>query len=203
LDDSPNRLGQFDWPETLELRPPEGDVSPLSQWPLDQHGPFLIADVASNTAVENTQTGQANHNNDSSTGRHQMPICLQSPRLFFPESSSHVAVPPTSGSMDLRLLNTQSSHDRPVLTKTLQTKRSRRSLDSGYGSILTAQQIHVSSNNTTENLTYPDSGFFDTLAESWEPIGADEEAFAERAGTSARSSHFSESRTVDYPFVTY
>jgi hypothetical protein len=204
LDDFPSRPSQFDWSEISYPPSPEGDALAVSQGHLDRPGPSLIADTASDTAFGNTRVVQANHNNDSSTSVHQMPIGVRSPELSFPESSSHVIVPPASGSMGPPTFqNTQSNHDPPVLAKTLQTKRSQRSLDSGYGSILTAQQSHVSSNNSTDNLTYPDSGVYDTLAKSWEPIGADEEAFVERARTSARTSYFSESRTADHPFVTY
>ena len=202
LDDFPSRPTQFYWSEISYPRFPEGEAFAVSQWHLDQPGPSPIADTPSDTAFGHTEVVQANHNNDSSTSMHQMPVSVQSPELFFPESSLHVTEPPASASMGPPpSQNTQSNHDPPVLAKTLQTKRSQRSLDSGYGSILTAQQSHVSSSSSTDNLTYPESGFHDTLAESWGPISADEEAFVEQARASARTSYPSESRTVDHPFV--
>ena len=190
LDDFPSRPTQFDWSEISYPRSPEGEAFAVSQWHLDQPGPSLIADTPSDTAFGNTQVVQANHNNDSSTSMRQVPIGVQSPELFFPESSLHVTKPPASASMGPPpSQNTQSNHDPPVLAKTLQTKRSQNSLDSGYGSISTAQQSYVSSNSSMDNLTYPKSGFYDTLTESWGPISADEEAFVEQARASARTSY--------------
>jgi hypothetical protein len=204
LDDFPSRPTQFDWSEISYPRSPEGEVFAVSQWHLDQPGPSLITDIPSDTAFGNTQVVQANHNNDSSTSMQQTPIGVQSPELFFPESSLHITEPPASTLMGPPpSQNMQSNHDLPVLAKTLQIKRSQHSLDSGYGSILIAQQSHVSSNSSTDNLTYPESGFYDTLAESWGPINADEEAFVKQAGASAQTSYLSESRITDHPFVTY
>jgi hypothetical protein len=182
LDDFPSRPTQFDWSEISYPRSSEGEAFAVSQWHLDQSGPSLIADTPSDTAFGNAQVVQANHNNGNSTSMHQMPIGVQSPELFFPESSLHVTEPPASTLMGPPpSQNTQSNRDLPVLPKTLQIKRSQHSLDSGYGSISIAQQSHLSSDISTGNFTYPESGFYDTLAEPWGPISADEEAFVKQA----------------------
>jgi hypothetical protein len=204
LDDPHNRPSEFNWSETLDSRRAEGDVSPMSQWHPDQPGLPLIADVASDAAFGNTQAVQTTYESHNSASLHQISVCSPSPEPFLPKSPSHITVPKASGSMDPPPSQTiQSSQLPAAAAKPLQTNRSQRSLDSGYGSILTAQQSHMSANNSTENLTYSDTGFYDTLAEPWVPVGADEEAFCERARSSARTSYFSESRTVDYPSVTY
>ena len=208
VDDSRSSPGPSNWSELSHVQSATGDMSPLSQWDEEQAEPPSIANFYSDAAFGGTQDVQTTSDGRNSTGMHRIPGSSPSSELSFPESSSNCTLPQASPAMGPPppVVTLRSQGAATGIAQPLQTKRSQHSLDSGYGSILTAQQSHTSNSScsSTENLSNRNTGFYDTLAESWGPVTADEEAFCQQArGSSSKTSYFSESRTVDYPSVTY
>ena len=180
----------------------EANVSPVSPWHLDLPGSWPVADVASDVALANPQPVQTVDNDPNSTTVRQISPGLSSAELSFPETSAQEHVSEGSASTDsLSSQIVQSNQTPPVAAQPLRTARSQRSLDSGYASISTAQQSHGSTYNSTENSTCLDTGFYDTLAKDWTPLGADEEAFCKQAMTSSWNPYFSEARTIAHSSV--
>ena len=207
IEDYSKGPGQLDYLESLNSRPVNVDFSLSSQRHWDQSGTSVIANVSPNACFGNVQPGQPDYEGLGTITAQQISAGLPSDELFLPETFSNIDVPNAFGSMGPPPVRaTQSSYDSTLIAHQLQSKRSQRSqrsLDSGYETMLPAQQSHISPNNSVKKLTYPDTGFYDTTAESWKPTNADERAFCEQAKSSAKTSYFSESRTVDYPSVTY
>jgi hypothetical protein len=204
LDISHIRPAPFDWCGFSQAQSAEEDVSPLSQSDAEQAGPPLTAEFTPKAAFEGRQAIQTDDEDQDSRSMHHTPGSIPASELPFSESSLRFTLPQAPSSRCPPPATTMEPNDEPtVVAQPLQTKRSQRSLDSGYGSISTMQQGNALANNSNESLTYPSAGFHETLAESWEPAGADEEAFCEQAKISSRFSYFSESRAVDYPSVTY
>ena len=208
MDDSRNSPAPSNWSEFSHTQSTAGGGSSLSQWDEEQAEPPSIADFASDAAFAGIQDVQTTASGRSSTVRHRMPGNFPFSELSSPESSSNCTLPQASRAMGPPPpITTARSQDAVTgIAQPLQTKRSQRSLDSGYGSVSTVQQSHVSnsSSSSTENLSHPNTSFYDTLAESWGPVTADEEAFCQQARvSSSKTSYFAESRSVDYPSVTY
>jgi hypothetical protein len=204
IEDYSQGPGQLDYLESLNSRPVNVDSSLSSQRHWDQSGTSVVANVGPNACFGNVQPGQPDYEGLGTITTQQISAGLPLDELFLPETFSNIDVPNAFGSMGPPPARaTQSSHDSTLIAHPLQSKRSQRSLDSGYESMLTAQQSHISPNNSVENLTHLDTGFSDTIAESWGPTSAGEGAFCEQAKPSAKTSYFSESRNVDYPSVTY
>jgi hypothetical protein len=178
MDDSRNCPNPFAWSEIPPMQSIKGDVTRSSEWDLE-HAGKSVADFTFDAA-------ETSHDDHRATCVLQLPDTFPPSELFSSESSSHITVIPPSRSMDPpRVPTMQYTREPTMVAQPLQQKRSQRSLDSGYGSVFTAQQNSSSENNSTETLSYLRTGIHDTLAEVWGPVGAAEEAFVNKRGVRA------------------
>ena len=181
MNNSRNSPNPFDWSEIPDAQSAGGDVAPSSEWK-PGHSGESIADFAP-YAVETS------HDNHNATGVLQIPDSFPPSESVSLESSLHFTVLPASRSMGPpRIPTMQDTREPTTAVQPLQQKRSQRSLDSGYGSIFTAQKNSSSKNNSMESPSYLRIGIHDTLAKPWCPVDAGEEAFCEKARSSSKSS---------------